>query len=80
MKVEHINNDVILTNVSDFNIQQIFECGQCFHFEKIDHMEYVTVAYGKMLHIKQENDKIILYNTSIEVYPSKQSCASAKTI
>ena len=39
MKVEHINNDVVLTNVSDFNIQQIFECGQCFHFEKLDDMD-----------------------------------------
>ena len=64
MKVEHINNDVILTDVSDFNIEQIFECGQCFHFEKLDNMEYVTVAFERLLHIKQENDKVILYNTT----------------
>ena len=70
MKVEHINNDVVLTNVSDFNIQQIFECGQCFHFEKLDNMEYVTVAFGRMLRIKQENNKVIMFNTSEDEYNS----------
>lgn len=70
MKVEQLQEDVILTNVVDFNIQQIFECGQCFHFERIDNMEYVTVAFGKMLHIKQEDDKVILYNTTIDDYNS----------
>lgn len=70
MKVEHINNDVILTDVSDFNIEQIFECGQCFHFEKLDNMEYVTVAFERLLHIKQENDKVILYNTTEDEYNS----------
>ena len=70
MKVEHINNDVILTDVSDFNIEQIFECGQCFHFEKLDNMEYATVAFGRLLHIKQENNKVILYNTTEDEYNS----------
>lgn len=70
MKVEQLKENVILTNVYDFNIQQIFECGQCFHFEKLDYMEYVTVAYGKLLHIKQEADKVIMYNTSMDEYNS----------
>ena len=70
MKVEQLQENVVLTNVVDFNIQQIFECGQCFHFERIEHMEYVTVAFGKMLHIKQEDDKVTLYNTSIDEYNS----------
>ena len=70
MKVEQVKENVVLTAVTDFNIQQILECGQCFHFDKIDHMEYVTVAYGKMLHIKQEDDKVILYNTSLDEYNS----------
>ena len=70
MKVEQVNENIILSSVCDFDIQQIFECGQCFHFEKMAHMEYATVAYGRLLHIKQENDKVIMYNTSIDEYNS----------
>ena len=70
MKVEQLNENVILSDVKDFNIQQIFECGQCFHFEKIDHMEYAAVAYGKLLRIKQEDDRVIMYNTSVDEYNS----------
>lgn len=70
MRVEERDGNVILVNVCDFNIQQILECGQCFHFKRIDEMEYVTVAFERALHIKQDKDIVILYNTSMDEYNS----------
>ena len=70
MRVEERDGNVILTNVCDFNVQQIFECGQCFHFKKMGEMEYVTVAFERALHIKQDNDIVTLYNTSLDEYNS----------
>ena len=70
MRVEEKDGNVILVNVCDFNIQQILECGQCFHFKKIDEMEYVTVAFERALHIKQDKGIVILYNTSVDEYNS----------
>ena len=70
MRVEEKDGNVILVNVCDFNIQQILECGQCFHFKKLDEMEYVTVAFGRALHIKQDKDIVTLYNTSMDEYNS----------
>ena len=70
MRVEERDGNVILIEVCDFNVQQIFECGQCFHFKKIDEMEYVTVAFERALHIKQEKDIVTLYNTSMDEYNS----------
>lgn len=70
MRVEEKDGNVILIEVCDFNVQQIFECGQCFHFKKIDEMEYVTVAFERALHIKQEKDIVTLYNTSMDEYNS----------
>ncbi|MBP3338724.1 MAG: DNA-3-methyladenine glycosylase 2 family protein [Lachnospiraceae bacterium] len=68
MRIQQKNDDLILQNVKDFNIEHILECGQCFNFEKIDNMEYIVVAYEKMLHIKQEEDTVILFNTSLDDY------------
>ena len=68
MKVLQKNEDLLIKNVKDFNIEHILECGQCFNFERLADMEYIIVAYGKMLHIKQDEDDVILYNTSAEDY------------
>ena len=53
MDIREENGNIYIDKVIDFNIEQTLECGQCFHFEKIDEMEYVVIAYGRLLHIKQ---------------------------
>lgn len=63
MKIISKSSNVILENVDSFDIEQILECGQCFHFEKIDEKEYVIVAKGHLLHIAQNKEQIIFYNT-----------------
>ena len=70
MQIEEKNGNLILTKVKDFNIEQILECGQCFHFVKLKDMDYVSVAYDKALHIKQESDTVILYDTDMNDYNS----------
>jgi len=62
------NTNYVLSDVEDFDVAQTLECGQCFHFKKIDENEYGVVAFGKLLHIKQENNFIIFYDTTEEEY------------
>lgn len=50
--------------VKDFNLEQTLECGQCFNFEKIGKEEYIVVAFGRMLHVKQEADELSFLNSS----------------
>lgn len=66
MKVEVRDNDVILKEIEDFCVAQTLECGQCFHFEKIAENEYVLVHNDKMLHIFQNGEEVIFYNTTLE--------------
>lgn len=68
MKVLQDNKNFILKDVKDFDIEHILECGQCFNFEKIADHEYIIVAYGKMLHIIQRKNEVIMYNTSEKDY------------
>lgn len=58
----------VLNNVQDFDISQTLECGQCFHFVKIDQEEYVISAKNRLLHIKQVENDVIFYNTSKQEY------------
>lgn len=66
MRILSEDNNIILEDISDFNVEQTLECGQCFHFEKIGDNEY-GVVYGKnLLHIKQQGERIICYNIDEE--------------
>lgn len=66
MKILNENNNIILTEVKDFNLQHIFDCGQCFRWEREAKNCYIGVAFGKALKISQDKDTIILYNTTRE--------------
>lgn len=68
MFAEEKNGNVILNDVTDFDVEQIFECGQCFHFERLGEMDYVTVAYGKALRITQKDNEVTLHNTDMNEY------------
>lgn len=55
---------VILEGVKNFNIKQIVECGQCFRWEKAAELDYIGVAYGRVIEVVQEGDKVTIYNTN----------------
>ena len=46
--------DYKLKNVCDFDLAQTLECGQCFHFVKLDEEDYVLTAKGYVLHVSQD--------------------------
>lgn len=44
------------------------ECGQCFHFVKLDEEDYVLAAKGHVLHVSQEDDTVTFYDTEEDEY------------
>ena len=46
-------SDYIINKPDDFELNETLECGQCFHFNKLDENDYVLTAFGHMLHIIQ---------------------------
>lgn len=63
----HFEEDkVILEGVKNFNIKQIVECGQCFRWEKASELDYIGIAFGKVIEVVQEEDKVTIYNTNEE--------------
>ena len=68
MRITEKDNNIILEEMESFDIEQILECGQCFHFEQLGIKEYAVVAKRHLLHIKQVEDKIIFYNTNRKTF------------
>ncbi len=57
-------NGVILKNQKDFELEHIFECGQCFRWDKEPNGSYTGVAFGKILNISKTGDDIHFNHTS----------------
>lgn len=68
MRINQQDNSIIIEEMPDFHLGQTLECGQCFHFEKIDENEYIVIAMGKFLHICQTGSSIIFFQTTMEEY------------
>lgn len=66
MEIIYENGNTILKNADSFNISHIFDCGQCFRFNKSADNSYVGVAFGKAIMISEENGDIILHCTDRE--------------
>lgn len=66
MKFERNGRDLILCGITDFNLTDTFDCGQCFRWEKVSESEYLGIAFGKALRIKKEEDRIVFLDTSDE--------------
>ncbi len=57
MNIYSEDKNVIIEDAKDFDIEDILECGQCFHFTRLDDKDYELMAYGRYLHIRQLEEK-----------------------
>ena len=53
------DNQIILEDVHDFDLEQTFNCGQCFRWNKITENLFVGVVFERVVRISVEKNKII---------------------
>jgi N-glycosylase/DNA lyase len=68
MRVSEIQNGLLLEDIKHFDAKHIFECGQCFRWNREEDDSYTGVAYGRVLNVKSDYDKgtVVLSNTNIK--------------
>lgn len=62
MKIKYSDNNVIIEDITSFNLEQILDCGQCFRWEQVSPDKYHGVAYGKALTVSQQGQTVIFHN------------------
>ena len=58
------NNRVIIKNAIDFEPEHIFECGQCFRWNREEDGSYTGIAYQNILNVKKVGNDVIFNNTN----------------
>ena len=64
MKISKKKSDIYLSDIENFNIEDILECGQCFRFHKLGDKKYVIIAHKRELTITQTDEFIIFHDTA----------------
>lgn len=57
---------IIIEGLEHFEVKDIFECGQCFRWTVEEDGSYTAVAFGKVINVAREDEKIIFSNTNME--------------
>lgn len=70
MKITENEHTLILEGVSDFELKDIFECGQCFRWDRTDNGSYVGIAQGRAIRISKNDDRVTIENTTKEEFES----------
>lgn len=65
-KLMEKDDKIIINGLKNFEPKHIFECGQCFRWNKEEDESYTGVAYGKVLNVKKTGNDIIFSNTNKE--------------
>lgn len=64
-RVKSMKPDLEL-NVECFNLKYTLECGQCFRWECIEDNTYVGVIEDRVIKIKQEENKILVWSSLVD--------------
>ena len=56
-----------LRNVESFELRDIFECGQCFRWNKQEDGSYTGVFKNNVLNVKKNKDEIIFELSLIHI-------------
>lgn len=57
-----------VNDIKDFNLEHIFDCGQCFRWERRKDGSYAGTAMGKVAAMRTDGDRLIIENCSREDY------------
>lgn len=64
-RLKKVDDKLLIENVADFDSDHIFDCGQCFRWERNEDGSYSGIAFGKPLRVDYDKaaQTLILYNT-----------------
>lgn len=59
-------NKVIIKDVKNFELPHIFDCGQCFRWDRTERDTYIGIAFGKIIEVEKKDNDVILHNSTLD--------------
>ena len=64
--IEEFNEGIIIKDVENFELSHIFDCGQCFRWNRQKNGNYIGVAFGRVIEVEKKEGDVIIYNATEE--------------
>lgn len=68
MNITEKDNQIIIQDMKDFNLSHIFDCGQCFRWNREDDESYTGVVKDKVINVEQDGSTIVFNNVNKDDY------------
>ena len=68
MNIIQKDNKIIVHDIRDFNITHIFECGQCFRWNREEDGSYTGVVKNKVINVLQQENTVEFNNINTDDY------------
>ncbi len=65
------DNNVLITGVAHFGLEETFDCGQAFRWQALDDNTWVGIALGRKLRVGLKDGVIILFDCTLKEYEEK---------
>ncbi|HBC95540.1 MAG TPA: 8-oxoguanine DNA glycosylase [Clostridium sp.] len=62
--IESFEGGIVIKNVRNFELPHIFDCGQCFRWDRKENGNYIGVAFRRVIEVEKRDNDVLLYNTS----------------
>lgn len=62
--IEEFKDGVIIKEVKNFELPHIFDCGQCFRWERQENGNYIGVAFQRVIEVEKRGNDVYLYNAN----------------
>lgn len=62
--IKSYDDYIVIEEVENFKLKHIFECGQIFRFEEIEDNDFIVIAFGRLIEVKEDGSNIIIYNAT----------------
>lgn len=68
MKIDIVNDKIIIFDKEDFSVEKTLECGQLFRFYKLVENDYNVVSSDKICNIKEFEDRVVITTKFIDYF------------
>lgn len=66
MSYKFLDGNVVIEGIKNFELNHIFENGQCFRWQRTAINTYIIIAKGRVIELERKNNELIIYNSSME--------------
>ncbi|AAK80653.1 N-glycosylase/DNA lyase [Clostridium acetobutylicum] len=66
--IEEKKDSVIVRNVENFELKDIFDCGQCFRWHRQENGNYIGIAFEKVVEVQKIGEDVVIYNINEEEF------------